>query len=288
MKYTSAHPPIQCFMRQSDWYKETGKITPLGVLIHSTGSNNPYISRYVQPDDNASNRQELLDILGSNKYGNDWNHIRRKAGVNAFVGKLTDGTVSSIQTGAWNMKPWGCGSGPKGSCNNGWIQFEICEDGLTDPVYFGKVYQEAVELTAYLCHLYNLNPHGTVTYNGVKVPVILCHQDSYRLGLGSNHGDVLHWFPKHRKSMDDFRGDVARSMKGEEVVTYEQWKEYMERYRKELGTAAPASWAVPAIDKCIDAGIMSEKNGSIDRPLDLITRQEIAVVAANTLAAAKK
>lgn len=27
---------------------------------------------------------------------------------------------------------------------DGWIQFEICEDNLNDPVYFEKVYREAV------------------------------------------------------------------------------------------------------------------------------------------------
>ena len=113
----------------------------------------------------------------------------------------------------WNYKPWGCGAGPKGSCNNGWIQFEICEDGLTDKNYFNKVYKEACELTAYLCKTYNLDPKGTTTCGSVKCPVILCHADSYKLGLGSNHGDVLHWFKKHGKTMDDVRNDVAALLK---------------------------------------------------------------------------
>jgi hypothetical protein len=109
----------------------------------------------------------------------------------------------------WNYKPWGCGSGSKGSCNNGWIQFEICEDSLSDRNYFEKVYKEACELTAYLCKMYNLNPKGMVSFNGANVPVILCHQDSYRLGLGSNHSDVYHWFNRYGKTMDSMREDVA-------------------------------------------------------------------------------
>ena len=35
-----------------------------------------------------------------------------------------------------------------------------------------------------------LDPRGTVNFCGVKTPVILCHQDSYRIGLGGNHGDA--------------------------------------------------------------------------------------------------
>lgn len=65
--------------------------------------------------------------------------------------------------------------------------------------------------------MFNLDPHGTQTLNGVKVPVILCHQDSYRLGLGGNHGDIYHWFTRYGKDMDDVRNDVAKLM-GKPIV----------------------------------------------------------------------
>jgi hypothetical protein len=61
--------------------------------------------------------------------------------------------------------------------------------------------------------MYNIDPKGTVAHNGVTVPTILCHYDSYKLGLGSNHGDVYGWFKKHGKTMDDVRNDVANLMK---------------------------------------------------------------------------
>lgn len=134
----------------------------------------------------------------------------------------------------WNYRPWGCGSGSKGSCNNGWIQFEICEDGLTDKTYFDKVYKEACEITAYLCNMYNIDPHGTVTVNGVKIPTILCHADSCKLGFGSNHGDVNHWFPKHGKSMATARDDVAALLKssdGTSQITPAEPEEPKEMYR---------------------------------------------------------
>lgn len=213
MKYTAANPPLQCFMRQSSWYKGAGSVEVKGVLWHSTGANNPTLKRYVQPDDNAADKAKMLALLGMNQYKNDWNHIEHQAGVNAWIGKLASGEVTTVQAGPWDKKAWGCGSGSKGSCNNGWIQFEICEDALNDKDYFDKVYKEAVELTAYLCKLYGLDPNGTVMYNGVKVPVILCHADSCKLGLGSNHGDVLHWFPKFGKSMQTARDDVAALLK---------------------------------------------------------------------------
>ena len=68
---------------------------------------------------------------------------------------------------------------------------------------------------------------------------------------------------------------------GDETVTYEQWKEYMDRYRRELGTQPASQWAVPYINKAIDAGRMDEVNGSIERPQDFVTRQELATVVSN-------
>ena len=212
MKYNSSNKPLVCMMTQSTCYKGTGKMKPVGVLWHSTGANNPNLKRYVQPDDNASNRTELIGLIGKNSYGNDWNHTKVQAGLNCWVGKLADGTVTTIQTMPWDYRPWGCGSGAKGSCNNGWIQFEICEDGLTDSTYFNKVYNEACEITAYLCKLYNIDPNGYTMLNGVKVPNVLCHADSCSLGLGSNHGDVNHWFKRHGKTMANARADVAALM----------------------------------------------------------------------------
>ncbi len=227
MKYTSTNRPLVCMQTHSDCYRGTSTdMKVLGVLWHSTGANNPTLKRYVQPWDNSSNKEHTdntytnskwHEVLGTNSNRNDWNHSSRQAGLNCWIGKLADGTVTTVQTMPWRYKPWGCGSGSKGSCNSGWIQFEICEDGLLDKDYFSKAYTEACELTAYICKLYNIDPKGTVTHNGVKVPTILCHQDSYKLGLGSNHGDVYHWFKHHGKTMDSVRNDVMALLVGSDT-----------------------------------------------------------------------
>ena len=97
------------------------------------------------------------------------------------------------------------------------------------------------------------------------------------MGVASNHGDVLHWFPKFGKTMDAFRADVARAMKGEddEMLSYEQWKDYMERYRKELGEQPVPEWAVRSgeWDRAVRDRIT---DGA--RPQDLITRAEAAAM----------
>ena len=56
MKYTNSNPPSVCMMTQSSCYKGSSTMTVRGILWHCTGANNSTLKRYVQPDDNASDR----------------------------------------------------------------------------------------------------------------------------------------------------------------------------------------------------------------------------------------
>lgn len=189
----------KCLLAKNECYQRGVKINPVGVMVHSTGANNPWLKRYVQPDDG---------LLGTNNNGNHWNRYRpdgRQVCVHALIGKLADGSIATYQTLPWNYRGWHSGYGSNGSANNmGYIGFEICEDGLSDGAYFAKVYREAVELTAYLCKMFGFNP--------LADGKVICHSEGHKRGIASNHADVMHWFPKHGKSMDTFRADIAAEM----------------------------------------------------------------------------
>ena len=240
----------QCILTANDCYKAGKKIKPKGIMVHSTGANNPYLSRYLAPDDG---------LIGPNKYGNHWNQPTpggKSVCVHAFIGKLKDGSIATYQTLPWDMVGWHSGSGSLGSAknanNNGYIGFEICEDDLKDPVYFRQVYQEAVELCAYLCKMFNIKP---------EKPWLICHSEGYQLGIASNHGDVMHWFPRHGKTMDMFRADVKKELE-----------------KSKGGTAVadkdkPSIWAKEAWE-------WAKKEGITDgtRPKDTPTREELVTM----------
>jgi hypothetical protein len=72
-------------------YKAGRTITPKGIMVHSTGANNPWLKRYVGPDDG---------LLGKNQYNNHWNQDKpggRQVCVHAFIGKLANGTSPHIR-----------------------------------------------------------------------------------------------------------------------------------------------------------------------------------------------
>ena len=96
MKYSTNHEPLVCMMTNSSCYKGTYQFIPKGILWHCTGCNNPNLWRYVQPSNNDPKKDELLAKIGKNNYGTSWNQMPVSAGVNAFIGKLKDGTVAKI------------------------------------------------------------------------------------------------------------------------------------------------------------------------------------------------
>lgn len=215
-------------------------------MVHSTGVNNPKLSRYVGPDDG---------ILGKNPYNNHWNQPKpdgRNVCVHGFIGLDKDGIVRTYQTLPWDHVGWHSGSGRKGSANTqGYIGFEICEGDFNDGEYLNKVYKEAVDLCVYLCKMYNLTEKD-----------IIDHSEGHKLGIASNHGDVKHWFSKHSKSMDHFRIDVRKELNKKEVVNVS----------KPINNT-PSTWAKEDWD-------WAKKEGYLDgtRPKDPITREEMALV----------
>lgn len=243
----------QIFTRSS-CYKAGKKMTPRGVMLHSTGANNPNLRRYISPDDGR---------LGSPS-GNHWNRPGLDVCVHAFIGKLADGSVAVYQTLPWSYRGWHCG----GRGNRTHIAFEICEDGLEDPQYFAAVYRVAVELTTMLCREFDLDP--------LADGVVICHAEGYRRGIASNHADVLHWFSRHGKSMDDFRTDVVRELEGGEVVTQEQFDAMMENWLKRQNEKEPTEpWMIQGVERAKAAGVT---DGS--RPMAFCTRLEAAMMAA--------
>lgn len=251
-------------LKHNDCYAADRRLTPIGVMVHATGANNPNVSRYVPGN----------EVIGRNTAGNHWDQSnedwREKFGapldkcVHAFIGKIADGSVATVQTLPWNIRGWHAGN-RKG--NDRYIGFEICEDGLDDPVYFAAVYREAAELTAMLCAERGWDP--------LADGVVICHAEGYKRGVASNHGDVLHWFPRHGKTMDDFRADVARIMRGEEDedMTQEQFDAFMENWLQRQAEKPVSGWAEKLLDEAMSRGIT---DGT--RPQAFATRQEVALM----------
>lgn len=252
----------KCILTNNPCYKSKKSITPKGIMVHSTGANNANLKRYVQPlstDDSYAydpDRKKLLNLLGTNKNANDWNHTTKKVCVHAFIGKLADGSVAAVQTLPWTHRAWHAGKGTSGkSANDTHISFEICEDGLTNKDYFTKTKTQAVELCAYLCLYFDLDPS-----------TIICHQDGYKLGIASNHGDIYNWWKKHSYTMDDFRAEVKAML--DVPKTPGTWEDDGMTYYKTLKDVP--EWYRAAVDKAIEkGGLIGTGNAELNLSEDL-------------------
>lgn len=287
---------LKCLLTENDCYKTGQTIRPKGVMVHSTGANNPTLRRYVQPAADDPDCAALLAQLGANRNGNHWNRPGLDVCVHGFVGRLADGSVAAVQTLPWTTRGWHAGNGStRPSANNTHISFEICEDGLTDRAYFEQVYRTAVELTAHLCRLYQLDPLAPET--------VICHAEGHALGMASNHGDVLHWFPKFGKSMDDFRADVAAELrpqsdpapaepdgeaKDEEArdgpagedggLTQERFNALMAAWLAEQAQLPPAAWSAEERAWAEEMGLLrGDESGNLAYR-SFVTREQLAAV----------
>lgn len=197
---------FQCYATKNPCYKNNlkgryKKSVPVGIMIHSTGANNPTLKRYVQPSSDSKEYKKQMSLLGKNKYMNSWNSILARKCCHAFIGKLASGEVATAQLLPWEYSCWGCGNGRKGSYNyypHKHIQFEVCEDNLDDIFYFNKaVMKEAAELCAHLCKEF-----------GFDASCIVSHREGHIKGYASNHGDIDYWLSRFGYTMEDFRARV--------------------------------------------------------------------------------
>lgn len=165
--------------------------SPAGIIIHSTGANNPYLWRYV----NAPK------ICGENPNRNYFDRPDSNVCPHAVIGKMPKGAVRAAKLLPWNICCWGCGDGSKGSYNYSpaYIQIEIAEDALNDRAYF----EEAFGLAADLCQRLMKN------YPTIKPENIISHKEAHARGYASNHGDPEHWLARFGKDMNWFRAQVC-------------------------------------------------------------------------------
>jgi len=174
-------------------YKAGKKITVKGLMLHSVGCPQPSALVFV----------------------NNWNKSTYdRACVHAFI----DGNTGVIyQCLPWSHRGWHGG----GASNNTHIGVEMCEpacikytsgsnftcsDTATAKAVVKRTYDAAVELFAFLCKEYKLNP--------LADGVIISHREGHARGIASNHGDPEHLWNglKMGYTMDGFRKAVAAAM----------------------------------------------------------------------------
>ena len=148
---------IKAYATNNLCYKAAQKMRPEGIVVHSTGANNPNLWRYVN----------CPDEVGVNKRGNHWDVPKpegKRMCVHAFIGLDKNGEVRVAELLPLDICCWGVGRGKNGSYNDTipHIQFEICEDGLENKEYYDKAFGLAVEYCAYLCRSYGIAPDRIV------------------------------------------------------------------------------------------------------------------------------
>ncbi len=189
---------IQNYLTQSGCYKAGKHITVKGLMIHSVGCPQP-----------------KADVFMKN-----WNRADANACVHAIV--EPDGDVYQLLP--WDFRGWHCGGGAN------WTE---TGNGENTKAHVLAIYKYAVELFAFLCEQFRLDPMAD--------GVVISHSEGCRRGIASNHGDVEHLWSKFGLSMGQFRKNIKAAMEGgsaadsltaimgKAVATAEQMKAYLKK-----------------------------------------------------------
>lgn len=188
---------IEQILTKNPCYTAGRKISVKGLMLHSVGCPQPSAMVFVR----------------------NWNPPAdgREVCVHGFIDANT-GEV--YQTLPWDHRGWHGG----GASNNTHIGVEMCEpacikytggstftcsDTATAKAAVKRTYETAVELFAFLCKQYKLDP--------LADGVIISHAEGYKRGIASNHGDPEHLWNQLKTgyTMDGFRKAVKAAMGGE-------------------------------------------------------------------------
>ena len=191
---------IESLLTKNTCFRINKKMTVKGLMLHSIGCPQPR----------------------ANVFANGWNDPRKEVAVHGFI----DGLTGDV----WQFLPWDiCGWHAGGAANLTHIGVEMGEpdcvryrpssatfiikdsDRPAAIACAQRTYNAAVELFAYLCNRFDLDP--------LADGVIIGHAEGHARGIASNHGDPEHLWRQlgMSKTMDGFRRDVAAKMGKVEV-----------------------------------------------------------------------
>lgn len=186
---------VPSIMTRNPCYTKGKKITVKGLMLHSVGCSQPLAEVFVKKWDSPS------------------------AG-NACAHALIDGITGMVyQTLPWEHRGWHAGKGDKGSADDTHIGVEMCEPSAAEIKYGSgasieclnrdramaivkRTYDAAVELFAFLCWKFDLDPLGD--------GVIISHKEGHDRKIASGHVDPTHLWDGLQSgyTMDGFRRDV--------------------------------------------------------------------------------
>jgi hypothetical protein len=249
-------------------YRSGRKINPQGSVNHSVGCAQPSVEVFYK---------------SMNKSSAGW-------GVNAILGDFHKGDGRILVTMPLNARPWGCGSGKKGSWNNTKVQWEVCEpaghtysggtmigyDIAKNQVYFDRMWKMLVAWNVYVVDKF-----------GYPISGISDHIESYYAGYGSGHADMGHWLPKHGKSMNALRAEVEAIINGADTedddMDVARFSELFREMRKDLQDNDSGQYSEAARKWAVESGLIAGNGTTINGEpncmwQDFLTREQLVTV----------
>ena len=230
---------IEAYVTQNPLYQQYTRIPVRKLVLHSVGCPQPSAAVFAR----------------------QWQTAR----YFAHAVLQADGTV-------YQVAPWDCRLMHVGAANAYSIGVEmtepdcirytggatfVCSDWERAIAQVTGTYNTAVELFAWLCTQFGLDPRSD----------IISHAEASAMGIGTDHADPEHlWRQLGRGyTMDGFRRDVAEAMNENDD------KEDDDMATRYNTVAELPAWAQEETQKLIDRGaLLGDEHGNLDVTMDML------------------
>lgn len=231
---------IEAFVTQNPLYQQYTRIPVRKLVLHSVGCPQPSAAVFAR----------------------QWQTAR----YFAHAVLQADGTV-------YQVAPWDCRLMHVGAANAYSIGVEmtepdcirytggttfVCSDRARAVAQVTGTYNTAVELFAWLCQRFGLDPRSD----------IISHAEASAMGIGTDHADPEHLWRQLGTgyTMDGFRRDVAEAMDAKNTDTDEE--DSMVRYDS---IDDVPGWARSTVKEMMDAGLIAGTGGgNLDLSTDMV------------------
>lgn len=204
---------IEKLMTKNYCYTHPTPLDAHGIILHSVGTPQPKAMVFINQWDNSKRDKN--------------NKLITQVSIHGFIDAITG---DYYHTMPYDYQCWHGASGPNGSANATYIGIEMCEpdcikykpnsatftvsdaDKPRAQEMARRTYESAVQVFAAICKEKHFDP--------LSPNVIISHHEGAINGIASNHGDPEHLWKglDLPYTMDGFRQDVAKTMRGEVIM----------------------------------------------------------------------
>ena len=269
MKYNTSSALKSCIFYDNEAYTDKkSTANKKGITFFMSDEQNGYLSNYVWPSEKDTNYTTLCQELG-NYSPKNWNYSGYKC-PHAWIGKAASGAINSYYVLDGSFQ----GTMSNDTVNKNYLQVALCKGGKNND----ELYREMLEVVAYYCCKYTINPLANNLMSTTNAPYIATIKE-----ITGVDDTFTQWLKDIGKTIENVREDIVSLIMGKfsiptypELATqdyteildmnYSQFKILLNKWLTNRTNYKGSIYSAPARTWCQDKKIILGYSEDVENP----------------------